>query len=309
MRVFVAGASGVIGRALVPPLVAAGHEVTGTTRVPERAERLRAAGAQAAVCDAHDAAALRDAVCAAEPDVVVHLLTALPQRLDPRVKGVYEPTNRIRREGTANLLAAAHAAGARRIVCHSIAFAYVPGDVPDVKDEDAPLLVEAGPPFGDVVRALAHMEHAVLSEPEGIVLRYGWFYGPGTWYGDGGAIREDVRRRRFPIIGKGAGLFSFVHVDDAASATVAAIESGATGVYNVVDDEPAPMNEWLPGYAAAIGARPPLRVPVWIARLLAGPQAAAIGAQAGASNARVKRELGWSPRWASWREGFRDAPR
>jgi nucleoside-diphosphate-sugar epimerase len=308
MKVFVAGAGGVIGRALVPQLVAAGHEVTGTTRSRERAEHIRAAGAQPAVCDAHDAQALRDAVVAAGPEVVVHELTSLPQRLDPRVRGVYDATNRIRREGTANLLAAARAAGVRRVICQSIAFAYAPGEAPEVKDEDAPLFVDADPPFGDVVRALAEMERAVL-DVGGVVLRYGWFYGPGTWFGEGGAIAEDVRRRRFPIIGKGSGLFSFAHVEDAAAATVAALERGDTGAYNVADDDPAPMREWLPAYAAAIGAKRPLRVPVWVARLAAGRQAALLGGQHGASNAKAKRELGWSPRWASWRQGFREAPR
>jgi nucleoside-diphosphate-sugar epimerase len=311
MRVFVAGATGAIGRPLVPGLIAAGHEVTGTTRSEERAEAIRAAGARAAVCDALDADALRAAVVDAAPEVVVHELTALPARFNPRDKQMYAPTNRLRQEGTRNLIAAARAAGARRIVCQSIAFAYAPGERPEVKDEDAPLALGAPLPFGDSVRAIDEMERAVVGAAgvDGVVLRYGWFYGPGTYLADDGSVARDVRRRRLPVIGKGMGLYSFVHVGDAASATVAAVERGAPGVYNVVDDEPAPQREWLPRYADAIGAKKPLRVPVWIARLAMGKIATMADVQAGASNAKAKRELGWEPRWPSWREGFREAPR
>ena len=311
MRVFVAGATGAIGRPLVPALIAAGHEVTGTTRSEERAEGVRAAGARAAVCDALDADALHTAVAEAAPEVVVHELTALPDRFNPRDKQMYAPTNRLRRDGTRNLIAAARAAGARRIVCQSIAFAYAPGERPEVKDEDAPLALEAPLPFGDSVRTIDEMERAVVGADglEGLVLRYGWFYGPGTYLADDGSVARDVRRRRLPVIGKGIGLYSFVHVDDAASATIAAVERGAPGVYNVVDDEPAPQREWLPRYADAIGAKKPLRVPVWIARLAMGKIATMADVQAGASNAKAKRELGWEPRWQSWREGFREAPR
>jgi 2-alkyl-3-oxoalkanoate reductase len=311
MRVFVAGASGAIGRPLVRQLVAAGHDVTGTTRSEERAEAIRSAGARAATCDALNADALRAAVAEAAPDVVVHQLTALPDRFDPRDKSIYEPTNRVREKGTRNLIAAALAAGARRMACQSIAFAYAPADEPRTMDEDAPLATGAPAPFGGAVRSLVEMERAVLGTEglDGVVLRYGWFYGPGTYYGEGGSTEKDVRKRRFPVIGRGTGLFSFIHVDDAASATVAAVERGAPGIYNVVDDEPAPMREWLPAYAEAIGARRPLRVPTWVARLAAGRMAAMIAVQPGASNAKAKRELGWEPRWRSWREGFREAPR
>ena len=311
MRVFVAGASGTIGRPLVPLLVAAGHEVTGTTRSQERAELIAAAGATPAVVDALDAAALRRAVEAAGPEVVVHELTALPDRFDPRRRDIYDATNRVRREGTRNLLDAARAAGARRFVCQSIAFAYAPGPEPEIKDEEAPLSLGAPPPFGEGVRALAEMERAVLEADglEGVVLRYGWFYGPGTYYAEDGSMTADVRRRRFPVVGSGVGLFSFIHVDDAAAATVAAVERGGPGIYNIVDDEPAGQRDWLPAYAEAIGAPPPRRVPVWLARLVAGKMASAINLQPGASNAKAKRELGWTPRWASWREGFREAPR
>jgi nucleoside-diphosphate-sugar epimerase len=311
MRVFVAGATGAIGRPLVLQLVAAGHEVTGTTRSEERAEAVRAAGARAVVCDALDPDALRAAVEQAAPEVVVHQLTALPHRFDPRDKEIYAATNRVRGEGTRNLIEAARAAGARRLVWQSIAFAYRPAAQPEVMDEEAPLALGSPPPFGDAVRAIDEMERAVVGAEgmEGLVLRYGWFYGPGTYYADDGSMAHDVRRRRFPVIGKGTGIFSFVHVDDAASATVAAVERGAPGIYNIVDDDPAPQREWLPVYAEAIGAKKPLRVPVWVARLVAGKIANLAGLQPGASNAKAKPELGWEPRWRSWREGFREAAR
>ncbi|MBA3261650.1 MAG: NAD(P)-dependent oxidoreductase, partial [Thermoleophilaceae bacterium] len=258
-----------------------------------------------------DAGALRRAVEQAAPEVVVHELTALPDRFDRRRSDIYDATNRIRDEGTRNLLEAARAAAARRFVCQSIAFAYAPGPRPEVKDEDAPLNLGAPPPFAEGVRVIGEMERAVLDADgfEGLVLRYGWLYGPGTYYAQNGSTAQEVRRRRFPVIGSGAGLFSFVHVDDAADATVAAVQRGAPGVYNVVDDEPAAMRDWLPAYAEAIGARRPLRIPVWLARLAAGKMAAAVNLQPGASNAKAKSELGWEPRWRSWREGFREAPR
>jgi nucleoside-diphosphate-sugar epimerase len=311
MRVFVAGATGAVGRPLVPKLVAAGHEVTGTTRAESRAEAIRAAGATPVVVDALEAGALREAVGAAAPEVVVHELTALPDRFQPRRKDIYAATNRVRGEGTRNLIEAAQAAGARRLVCQSIAVACAPGPRPEVLDEQARLNLDAPPPFGEGVHTIEQMESAVVGADglDGLVLRYGWFYGPGTYYADDGSSAADVRKRRFPVIGDGAGLFSFVHVDDAADATVAAVERGAPGVYNVVDDEPAAMRDWLPAYAEAIGAPPPRRVPVWLARLIAGKMVAELNRQPGASNAKAKRELGWEPRWKSWREGFREAPR
>jgi 2-alkyl-3-oxoalkanoate reductase len=311
MRVFVAGASGAIGRPLVPRLVAAGHEVMGTTRSERSAEAIRAAGASAAIVDALDADALREAVERAAPEAIVHELTALPERFNPRKRGLYDATNRIRREGTSNLLDAARAAGVRRFVCQSIAFAYAPAAKPVVMDEEAPLNLEAPPPFSEGIRVIAEMEGMVLGAEglEGLVLRYGWFYGPGTYYGEGGSMAADVRKRRFPVVGSGSGLFSFIHTDDAAEATVAAVERGAPGVYNVVDDEPAALRDWVPAYAEALGAPPPRRVPVWLARLVAGKMASSMNAQPGASNAKAKRELGWEPRWSSWREGFREAPR
>ncbi len=305
MRVFVAGASGAIGRPLVPRLVAAGHEVAGMTRRPERAEEIRAAGAEAVICDAFDADGLREAVVGAEPEAVVHLLTALPQKFKPRSD--LSPTNKVRVEGTRNLVAAARAAGARRMVAEGVAFFYAPeGDW--VKDEGAPLFARPPGAFGDAVGALTDLERQVLGAEgiEGLVLRYGWIYGPGTYYGRGGSLAEDTLKRRSPIVGKGTGVFSFIHVEDAAAATVAAVERGDPGVYNVVDDDPAPLHEWAPVYAQAIGAKPPRRIPVWLARLLAGEAMAQTAITLrGASNAKAKRELAWQPEHPSWRRGFR----
>lgn len=309
MRVFVAGASGAIGRPLVRQLVEAGHEVTGTTRRDERAEEIRSAGATAVVCDAYDRGALEAAVVEARPAVVVNQLTSLPQRYNPRKASFYEETNRVRSEGGRNLIEAARAAGARRFITQSISFLYAPeGDW--VKDEDARPWDDAPGHFGPSVRVLLEHEREVVGSEDfdGLVLRYGQFYGSGTYFARDGHIGREVSRRRFPIVGPGTGTFSFIHVEDAAGATVAALERGAPGVCNVTDDEPAPVREWLPVYAEALGARPPRRVPVWLARLVAGKSVAnsAIGFR-GASNAKAKRELGWSPRYPSWRQGFREA--
>jgi len=309
MRVFVAGASGAIGRPLVRQLLAAGHEVTGMTRREERAGEIRAAGASAVVCDAFDAEALRAAVAEATPEVVVHMLTAIPARLSTRSESSLAPTTRLRREGTANLLAAAEEAGARRLIAESVGFLYAPeGD--RVKDEEAPLWTGAPSPFGAAVAGVEDLERQVTGSGriEGLVLRCGQLYGPGTYLGSGGSQAEDVSKRRLPVVGAGGGIFSFVHVEDVASATVAAVERGAPGIYNVVDDEPAPMSEWLPAFATAIGAKPPRRVPAWLARLVAGAGGATFVTELrGASNAKAKRELGWQPRYASWRQGFADA--
>jgi len=308
MRVFVAGASGAIGRPLLPALIAAGHDVTGMTRKAERAEEIRAAGAEAAVCDVFDAEALAATVAAARPEVVVHELTALPPDLDPRRKGVYEATSRIRTEGTRNLVAAARAAGTRRFVAQSIAFIYAPqGGM--VKAETDPIMSGVRGEFASALAATLDLERQTLEAEgmEGLVLRYGFFYGPGTTYASDGYQAGEVRKRRFPIIGGGAGTFSFIHVDDAASATVAACERGAPGIYNIADDEPAPLREWLPAYAEAIGAKRPWRVPMWLARLIGGQAAATAAQMRGVSNAKAKAELAWRPRWASWRDGFREA--
>lgn len=309
MKVFVAGASGAIGRPLVRRLVKAGHEVTGMTRSEDRAADIRAAGAAAVVCDVFDAAALEAAVREAAPEAVVHELTALPPRIDYKAKeDPLAPTNRVRTEGTRNLLAAAKAAGARRFVAESVAFFYTPeGDW--VKDEEAPLNLDAPGNFGPAAVALTDLERQVTTAEgiEGVVLRYGWLYGPGTYFDRVGSQTEDAMKRRLPIVGKGEGTFSFLHVEDAAAATAAAIERGAPGTYNVVDDEPAPMHEWVPVFCKVVGAKKPRRVPVWLARLVAGSAAVASATQLrGASNAKAKRELGWQPRYPSWREGFAD---
>jgi nucleoside-diphosphate-sugar epimerase len=309
VRVFVAGASGAIGRPLIPRLVGAGHEVTGMSRSEAKAEDVRRAGANAAVLDVFDSDALHAAVEEARAEVIVHELTALPDRLDFKQQDVYAATNRVRTEGTRNLLDAARAAGAGRFVCQSIAFAYRPEGTA-IKTEDDELLDSAPGGFGSGVQALREMESMVLGADgiDGLVLRYGFFYGPGTYYGEDGSTTADVRRRRMPIVGKGTGVFSFVHIDDAADATVAAVARGAPGVYNVVDDEPTLMREWMPVFAQAAGAKRPMRVPVWLAKLVGGRDVAGFALELrGASNEKAKRELGWQPAHPSWRTGFAES--
>ena len=305
MRVFVAGASGAIGRPLIPKLVSAGHEVTGMTRSEQSAEAIRAAGAQAAICDALDAAAVEDAVIAAAPEAIVSELTSLPKDYDLRTID-YGPTNRVRVEGGRNLISAGRKVGAGRYISQSIAFVYEPeGDW--VKDEEARTFIEPPGRFASGLEATLTSEREALEADgmEGLVLRYGQFYGPDTYFDRGGSIAEQVRKRRFPQVGSGSGVFSFIHVDDAADATVASIERGAPGVYNVVDDDPAPISDWLPIYADAINAKRPMRVPTFLARLLGGKMAAIMATQLrGASNAKAKRELGWQPAHPSWRQGF-----
>jgi nucleoside-diphosphate-sugar epimerase len=310
VRVFVAGATGAVGRPLVGQLRDAGHTVIAMTSTEANVPRLEALGAEPVVCDALEADAVEQAVARAQPEVVISQLTRLPREYNPRTID-YGPTNRAREEGGRNLIGAARAAGARRFVTQSIAFIYAPeGDM--VKDESARAWTDAPAPFGSGAEStLTHEREALGADGlEGVVLRYGQFYGPGTYYAPGGSVAEQVRRRRFPIVGKGSGVFSFVHVEDVASATVAAAERGAPGIYNVVDDDPAPLHEWLPVYAEALGAKPPRRVPVLIARLLGGAVATMFATELrGASNAKAKRALGWQPRYASWREGFPESLR
>jgi nucleoside-diphosphate-sugar epimerase len=309
MKVFVAGASGAIGKPLVRRLAAAGHEVTGTTRREDRAAEIRKAGATAVVCDAFDRSALEEAVAEAQPEAVVNQLTNLPQKYNPRKASFYEATDRVRREGGHNLVEAARAAGARRLITQSIAFLYAP-EGSWVKTEDARPFENAPGHFRSAVEAmLGHEREVVGSEGfEGLVLRYGQFYGPGTYFARDGHFGREVRRRRFPIVGPGTGTFSFLHIEDAASATVAALDRGAPGIYNIVDDEPAQLSAWLPVYAEALGAKPPRRVPVWLAKPIAGSAVAAMATQLrGASNAKAKRELGWQPAHPSWRQGFADS--
>lgn len=311
MKVFLAGATGALGRRLVPRLVAAGHEVTGMTRSSEKADDLRSAGAEPVVADALDASAVKAAVATWAPEVVIHQLTAIPDAIDPRrLDRQFELTNRLRTEGTDNLLAAAREAGSRRLIAQSYTSWPYATEGGAVKTEEDPLATEPpGPSMTATLAAIRHLEDAVAGaqEIEGVVLRYGGFYGPGSHFADDGSTIEMVRKRRFPIVGDGGGVWSFIHLDDAAAATVRALDRGAPGIYNVVDDEPAPVAEWLPVLAEAIGAKPPRHVPAWIGRIAAGAAGFTMMTKIrGASNGKAKRELGWEPRYASWREGFRE---
>ncbi len=302
MRVFVAGATGVIGRRLLPALTTAGHEPIAMTRSPDKAAALSAQGVEAVVCDAYDADGLARTVANARADQIVHALTDLPEEINMRrFERDVQSTGRLRKEGTRNLLAAARAAGVRRIVAESIAFIYAP-EGGWVKDEDAPLATATLP---SAAEPIADLERQVR-EAGGIVLRYGQLYGPGTGFAKDGTWAANLRRRRLPIVGAGSGMFSFLHVDDAASATVAALGRDGPATYNVVDDDPAPVHEWVPVYARAVQAPAPWRAPAWVGRLAAGRIVVEMMNELrGASNARIKRELGWEPSYASWREGFR----
>jgi nucleoside-diphosphate-sugar epimerase len=313
VRVFVAGAAGAIGMQLVPQLVARGHQVVGLIRSPDKQVALRALGARPVVADALDRRAIADAVARARPEVVVHELTALSGELNMRrLDRWFAPTNRLRTEGTDHLLEAALAVGARRFVAQSYAgwpFARTGGSV---KTEADPLDPDPPAALREALDAIHHVERAVseITWGEGVVLRYGAHYGPGTAVSadPGAPMTKAVLRRRFPLVGDAGGVWSFVHVADAAAATVDAIEHGATGIYQVVDDEPAPVREWLPVLASALNAPPPRRVPVWLGRVAAGKAATLwITDIRGASNAKAKRELGWAPRHRSWRTGFAEA--
>lgn len=308
MRVFLAGATGVIGRPLVPLLIADGHEVIGMTRSPEKVEALSSSGAQPMVVDALDAQAVMGAMRESRPDAVIHQLTAIPNRLDPRkIKRDFALTDRLRTEGTRHLVAAAKATGVRRIIAQSIAFAYARGPAGTVHAESDPLNMTPPEQFKRSAEALAELERTVLAAA-GLVLRYGYFYGPGCGIARTGAIGEDISRRRLPIVGKGQGVWSFIQIEDAARATLAALTRGEPGIYNIVDDEPAAVTEWLPALAEALGARRPRRVPTLIARPLAGEYGVMTMTRAqGASNQRAKSSLDWQPRHRSWREGFRTA--
>jgi nucleoside-diphosphate-sugar epimerase len=306
MRVFLAGGSGVIGRRLIPQLVAAGHEVAATTRHAAKVAMLQELGATAVVVDALDAQRLTKAVTDFEPEAVMNQLTDLPQRYNPRKLGpFYERTSRLRVEATRTLLAAARVAGAGRFVYQSIAFMYATAG-PSVLPEEAPLALDAHEPFGSTVRATAAGEALALSADglTGVVLRYGQLYGPGTYFAAEGDFARQARSRMLPIIGSGAGVFSFVHVDDAASAAVAALDHGG-GVYNIVDDDPATAREWVPAFCRDVHAPAPMHVPGLLAVLMAGRYAASTVQEGrGASNAKAKRELGWAPQHPTWRAGF-----
>ena len=304
MRVFVTGATGALGRHLVPGLGAAGHEVTATTRTPGKVAQLRAAGAEPVILDGLDREAVIAAVRAAAPEVIVHEMTALAgMRSFRRADQVFAATNELRTRGTDNLLAAGARAGTRRVIAQGYA-----GAGPD-KPSGGALKTEEDPldwrPISSAVQgraAIRHVEETVPAEvPEGIVLRYGTFYGPGA----SDLLLEAVRKRQVPVIGGGTGVWSFIEVTDAAAATIAAVGHGAAGVYNVVDDDPAPVADWLPYLAQVAGAKPPLRVPAWLGRLLAGEFVVAqMTSSRGSSNQKARKELGWVPRYPSWREGF-----
>jgi nucleoside-diphosphate-sugar epimerase len=304
MRVFLAGASGAIGRRLVPQLLARGHQVTATTRSPDKVDRLRALGADPVVVDGLDAAATGEAVARAEPNAIIHQMSALADVSSlRRFDRDFAMTNELRTTGTDHLLAAAAGTGVERFVAQSYT------NWPNirqggwVKTEEDPL--DPDPPRAqkESLAAIRYLERAVLAAPlEGIVMRYGNFYGPGA----SDALLELVDKRKLPVIGSGAGVWSWIHIDDAAAATVAALEHGKRGLYNVVDDDPAPVSEWLPYLAEQIGAKPPRHVPVWLGRLAAGEVAVSMMTQVrGSTNERAKRELDWQPVWRSWREGFR----
>jgi nucleoside-diphosphate-sugar epimerase len=303
MRVFVAGASGAIGTRLVPQLIEAGHEVIGTSTSPTGADRLRTLGAEAAVLDLLDREAVRRAVLGSSPDAIVSEATALRDATFSRnFDRTFEQTNRLRTEGTDALLAAAWEAGVPRFVSQSFASMRYARDGGLVKTEEDPL--DPSPPEGaaKTFAAMRYLDETVTAAG-GIVLRYGGFYGA-----DNDGLIEPVRKRQFPIVGDGGGVFSFVHLDDAAAATLLALEHKGPAIYNVVDDEPAPVREWLPAMAEALGAKPPRHFPTWLARLVAGEGAVMIGTKGrGASNAKAKRELGWRLRYPTWRQGFAEA--
>ena len=308
MRIFVAGAGGALGAHLVPALIDGGHDVVAMTRSPGKADALRAMGAEPAVADGLDRAAVVQAVTRAEPEVVIHQMTALARMKSlKRFDAEFALTNRLRTEGTDHLVAAARAAGARRVIVQSYGSWNYERTGTGLKSEDDPLDPDPPAQQRESLAAIRHLEQAVLDagDLEAIALRYASFYGPGTGIARDGDIVETVAKRKLPIVGDGAGVWSFIHIDDAASATIAAIDRGAPGIYNVVDDEPAPVAEWLPALAQAIGARPPRRIPVWLARMAIGDVGVSMMTRIrGASNAKARRDLGWEPRYRSWREGF-----
>jgi nucleoside-diphosphate-sugar epimerase len=299
MRVLVIGASGAIGIPLVSRLRERGHEVTGSCRSPRKTENIRAAGAEAVVLDALDGQAVRAVVTAARPDAIIYQATALAGAGFSRsLDRGFAPTNRLRTQGTDNVVAAAREAGVNRLIAQSFApYRYARSGGP-VKTEEDPL--DPAPPASarQTFAAMSHLDRAVTGAG-GIALRYGGFYGAAS---DG--LVKPVRRRMMPVIGDGGGIMSFIHVDDAAAATVLALDCAGPAIYNVTDDEPAPMREWLPVLAAALGARPPRHAPRWLGRLFAGESLAIMTESRGAANAKARKELGWTPRYPTWREGF-----
>ena len=298
MRILVVGASGIIGRRLVPQLAERGHQVTGTSRSAARAGQLRSLGAEPAVLDVLDAGAVRDLVAATRPEAIIYQATALSGvSFSRNMDRAFAPTNELRTTGTDNLLAAAREAGAPKFIAQSFAplrYAHVGGPV---KDEDDPLITDPPASARQMFAAMAHVDQAVTAAG-GIALRYGGFYGEAD------AMVRAVRKRQFPLIGDGGGIMSFIHVEDAAAATVRALDAAGPAIYNITDDEPAPMREWLPALAAALGAKPPFRVPAWVGRLAMGKTLTMMTEARGASNAKAKKELVWTLRYPTWRTGF-----
>jgi 2-alkyl-3-oxoalkanoate reductase len=315
VKVLVAGASGVLGRELVPQLVAGGHELVGMTRSASKQDLVRSLGARPVVVDALDPDAVSEAVASAEPEVIVHQLTALSGPMSirdarhPERSSAFTMTNRLRTEATDHLLAAGRAVGARRFVAQSFgAFRWARTGGPVLTEAD-PIDLDPPAALRMALPGILHVERAVttIEWGEGLALRYGGFYGPGTGISlaPDAVMAAPIRKRRFPIVGDGGGVWSHVHIEDAATATAVAVERGEPGVYNVVDDEPAPVREWLPVLASALDAKPPRRIPRWLGRLLAGETATLMMTDVrGASNEKAKRELGWKLRYATWRQGF-----
>jgi nucleoside-diphosphate-sugar epimerase len=309
MKVFLAGATGAIGQQLVPILLSGGHQVVASTRTPDKLARLRDAGATPVVMDGLNRDEVLRTVAAARPDAIVHQMTALTRMKSlKRFDDEFATTNRLRIEGTAHLLEAARAVGVGRFVAQSYTNWTNIREGGRIKTEDDPL--DPAPPSAmrQTLDAIRRLDQLVLSAAGviGVVLRYGNFYGPGTSIAPGGDIVEAIRRRRFPIVGDGAGVWSFIHIADAANAARVAIERGQAGIYNIVDDEPAEVSVWLPDLAAALGAKPPRHIPVWLGRLLLGDTGVSMMTRVrGSSNARAKRVLNWQPDYASWRDGFR----
>ena len=311
MRIFVAGATGAVGKALVPLLVEAGHHVVGMTRSADKALWLQTVGAEAVVADGLDRSAVGNAVAQARPEIVIHQMTGLTGvKSFRRFDDGFALTNRLRTEGTDYLLEAARAAGVRRVIAQSFGnWNYQRSGSALKAEQDS---FDPDPPKNQrkTLAAIRYVEDAVVGTKdfEGTALRYGNFYGPGTGFEAGGQQFEMIRKRRWPVIGDGAGVWSFIHIRDAAVATIAAIERGQRGVYNIVDDEPAPVAVWLPELAAAVGAKAPRRIPAWLGRLATGEVGVSLMTQIrGASNGKAKLELGWEPGYKSWREGFRSA--
>lgn len=308
MRVFVAGGTGAVGRFLLPLLVENGHEVVALIRSPQKGQELEALGVKIVAADAFDKDGLTRAVQKAEPEAIIHQLTSIPDAIDfKKFDDVFALTNRLRKEVTDTLLAAARRVGTRRFIAQSFCgWPFAPEGGP-VKTEEAALNPNPPANFGQTLAAIRALEETIqqATDIEALALRYGFFYGPGTSVARDGSVVEAVRHRRLPIVGDGAGIWSFLHIQDAARATVAALSRGAPGIYNVVDDEPAAVSAWLPALAQAVGAKPPYRVPGWLGKLAIGEGGLAMMTKIrGGSNAKAKRELAWQPLYPSWRRGF-----